>query len=120
MEWQVLFDEEFEEWFWQQEVGVQDAILMHVGLLKQRGPALSRPYADTLYNSTLANLKELCVQYQGNPWRVLFVFDPKRQAILLVGGNKAGQNEDRWYKTNIKLAEERYKRHLKNLEQSNG
>lgn len=118
MEWTVLFDEEFEEWLWQQDVEVQDAILTHVGYLKRRGPLLDRPYVDTLYDSKLPNLKELRVQHKGKPWRILFVFDPKRQAILLVGGCKKG--DDRWYKKIIPIAEKRYKRHLTALEKDHG
>jgi hypothetical protein len=71
---------------------------------------LGRPCVDTLKGSSLANLKELRVQYKGDPWRVLFAFDPVRRAILLVGGNKAG--DKRFYKTMIPVAEERFRRHL--------
>jgi hypothetical protein len=70
---------------------------------------------DTLKASAFKNLKELRIQYQGEPWRILFAFDPKRQAILLVGGNKTGN--DRWYQKNIPIAEERYSRYLETLEE---
>ena len=59
-------------------------------------------------------MKELRVQFRGDPWRILFAFDPSRKAILLVGGNKRG--DKRWYKTNIPIADGRYRRHLKRLE----
>jgi hypothetical protein len=114
MEWTVLLDPDFEQWFFEQEEGVQDSILANAGLLRKLGPALGRPRVDTLTGSRLPNLKELRVQYQGDPWRILFVFDPERQAILLVGGNKRGNK--RWYEKAIPLAEQRYKRHLENLE----
>lgn len=81
-------------------------------------PSLGRPQVDTLKGSRLVNLKELRIQHRGEPWRVLFVFDPKRRAILLVGGNKQG--DARWYKRAIALAEERYQRHLEEMEKANG
>jgi hypothetical protein len=62
-------------------------------------------------------MKEIRIQYQGNPWRILFIFDPQRQAILLVGGNKSGKK--RWYKENIAIAEKRYKNYLKTVEDQN-
>jgi hypothetical protein len=118
MEWAVLLDPDFKEWLDQQEVGVRRSIVAQANLLKKYGPHLGRPYIDTLKGSKLPNLKELRVQHNGEPWRVLFVFDPKRQAILLVGGNKQGN--DRWYKEIIPIAEKRYKQHLEELEQDNG
>ncbi len=113
-----MADPEFEEWLLLQESGVRIAIAAYVKLLKERGPQLKRPYADTLYDSDMDNLKELRVQHRGNPWRVLFAFDPKRQAILLIGGCKKG--DDRWYNKIIPEAKTRYKRHLEELEKDNG
>jgi hypothetical protein len=78
MEWEVLLAPEFDAWLLKQERGVRVAIAAHAGLLKEFGPALGRPQVDTLKGSKLAHLKELRIQYQGAPWRVLFVFDPKR------------------------------------------
>lgn len=54
------------------------------------------------------------MQFRGDPWRILFAFDPDRVAILLTGGNKAG--DKRWYQTHLRIAEERFRRHLENLE----
>jgi hypothetical protein len=59
-------------------------------------------------------MKELIVQYKGDPWRILFAFDPDRHAILLVGGDKTGDN--RWYKTNIPIADDRFQKHLAELD----
>jgi hypothetical protein len=53
------------------------------------------------------------VQIHGEPWRIIFIFDPQRNAVLLLGGNKTGDN--RWYKKNIPLAEKRYFEYLENL-----
>ena len=118
MEWQVLLDTDFKIWLLEQEADIQTAVFAHIGLLKAFGPSLGRPHVDTLKGSQLPNLKELRVQFQGNPWRVLFVFDPKRRAILLVGGNKRG--DAKWYKKAIPVAEQRYQQYLQKMEKDNG
>jgi hypothetical protein len=118
MEWKVLYVDEFLEWLERQEIDLQNAILALVEVLIELGPSLGRPRVDTLKGSKLSNLKELRVQHRGEPWRILFIFDPKRQAILLVGGNKQGNK--RWYKENIPIAEDRYLRYMKELENENG
>jgi hypothetical protein len=79
------------------------------------GPNLHRPRVDTIKGSSFSNMKELRIQYQGDPWRILFAFDPARNAILLVGGNK-GPNK-RWYDQNIPIADRRFRRHLDRLKE---
>ena len=93
--WTVLLDPDFESWLREQESRVRIALTAAAQSLGMFGPTLGRPRVDTLQGATLANLKELCVQHRGAPWRVLFVFDPQRQAILLVGGNKQGHPQCR-------------------------
>lgn len=117
MKWAVLLEADFEKWLFEQSEEVQNTILAHLKLLKEYGPALGRPNVDTLKSSILPNLKELRVQYKGSPWRILFVFDPKRQAIVLVGGNKQGNAK--WYKKAIPLAEQRYQKYLEETEKNN-
>jgi len=117
MEWNVIFDPEFRIWFYQQEQGFQDETFAVIKILEESGPMLGRPRVDTLKGSSFANMKELRVQYLGEPWRILFAFDPKRQAILLVGGNKTGNN--RWYKENIPIADKRYEEYLEIIEEEN-
>lgn len=86
-----------------------------VEALSEEGPALGRPLVDTIRGSTLANLKELRPGSAGaSKVRLLFVFDPARQAVLLVGGDKAG-NWRNWYKTAIPQAESAYMEHLRRL-----
>jgi hypothetical protein len=114
MEWDVQFDVEFLAWFEGLAVALQDQILAHVALLRARGPNLGRPYVDTVEGSAYTNMKELRVQFRGDPWRILFAFDPRRAAILLVGGNKRG--DKRWYKKNLPIADERFRRHLAQLD----
>jgi hypothetical protein len=81
MQWNVLYVDEFLEWLEQQENDLQNAILASLEVLVELGPKLGRPRVDTLKGSKFPNLKELRVQHRGEPWRVLFIFDSKRQAI---------------------------------------
>ena len=118
MSWDVQFDEKFAAWLDGQDEAVADAILKMAGLLAEYGPGLGRPRVDTIVGSEFQNMKELRVQVGGDPWRILFAFDPKRSAILLVGGNKGG--DKRWYKRHIPIADERFRRHLERLDRAEG
>jgi hypothetical protein len=113
--WQVIFSSEFERWFGALEREAQLNVARALALLQERGPQLSRPYADVIHGSKLTNLKELRIQHEGNPYRAFFVFDPQRQAIVLCAGNKKG-NEKRFYKEMIPLAESIYDAYLKGIE----
>jgi hypothetical protein len=95
---------------------LQDTVLMYIRLLEQYGPHLGRPQADTLAGSKFSNLKELRVQHRGEPYRLLYAFDPNRQALILLGGNKA--SDKRWYETMIPKAEAIFNTHLKNLQEA--
>lgn len=112
MAYVVNASEEFGDWFNAQEKTLRRAVAAHIGLLEEHGPQLRRPYADTLEGSRLSNLKELRVQHRGEPYRILYAFDPERQA-LLIGGNKTG--DKRWYQRMIPLAEAIFERHLESL-----
>lgn len=111
--WRVTFNDEFDAEFLEFSEAVQEAIVAKVFLLRAVGPQLGRPEVDTVKGSKYPNMKELRVQVKGAPWRILFAFDPHRQAILLVGGNKAG--DKRWYKRTITVADDRYRRHLERI-----
>lgn len=110
MPWQLIYVEEFTAWLDAQEEALQDEALARLELLKERGPLLGRPYADTVKDSNLSNLKELRFESARAPIRILYAFDPKQQGIILLGGNKQG--DKRWYKTNIPIAEQRFSEHL--------
>lgn len=86
--------------------------MAHARLLAEFGPNLGRPSVDTLKGSRHANMKELRFSWQGEVWRVALAFDPKRQAILLVGGDKGGAAQRRFYKHMIGVADERFDEHL--------
>lgn len=84
------------------------------GCWRNWGPALGRLHADTVQGSRHANMKELRIQHAGRPYRVLFAFDPRRCAILLLGGDKTGNA--RWYDENIPVADKLFEGHLRTLE----
>src|SRR5882672_5026238 len=98
MPWLVRFGDDFEVEFRAFPRAAEDELLATARLLADYGPQLGRPYADTLKGSKHANMKELRFDAADGVWRMAFAFDPRRQAILLVGGNKAGVSEGRFYK----------------------
>ena len=108
----VIFQEDFDAEFQAFHQEVQDELLAHAKLLEQLGPILGRPTVDTLNGSKYSNMKELRFQQAGHQWRVAFAFDPERQAILLVGGDKTGADQKRFYKRLIAAADDHYSRHL--------
>ena len=91
---------------------VQDELLAMIGLLAAYGPRLGRPHADTLGGSRHANMKELRFNADDGVWRVAFAFDPERQAILLVAGDKSGVAQRRFYKGLVAKADKRFDEHL--------
>jgi hypothetical protein len=90
---------------------VQDELLAHVAVLEAFGPRLGRPRADTLHGSRYANMKELRFDTAGGVWRFAFAFDPRRRAMILCGGNKAGVSQSRFYRRLIETADARYASH---------
>lgn len=116
MTWAVLFHDDFEAELQSLPMALQDELLAHAVLLREFGPNLGRPTVDTLKASKHANMKELRFGFEGEVWRVAFAFDPKRQAILLVGGDKAGEDQRRFYKRLISTADARFDEHLAELE----
>ena len=115
MTWIVLLHEAFGNEFALMPESLQDELLAHANLLAQFGPNLGRPTIDTLKASRHANMKELRFTCNSEVWRVALAFDPQRQAILLVGGDKGGANQRRFYKRLITVADDRYDEHLATL-----
>jgi len=111
--WDVEFTSEFERWWQTLTPGEQEGVYASVDLLRVLGPSLPRPHADVVHGSRHANMKELRVQHRGHPLRVFFAFDPRRCAILLVGGDKTG--DKRFYGRMISLADRLYDAHLAQL-----
>jgi hypothetical protein len=115
MVWTVRFGDEFEQEFLALLPAVQDELLAAARLLAEYGPRLGRPFVDTLKGSKHANMKELRFDAAGGVWRVAFAFDPGRQGILLVAGDKSGVSQRRFYGHLIATADKRFSAHLKRL-----
>lgn len=113
MAWEVEYTDEFGEWWETLTEGEQDAIDVVVRLLEDRGPELAYPYSSDVRSSRHGHLRELRVQHRGEPYRILYAFNPRRTAILLIGGRKTG--DDRWYEEFVPLADRLYDEHLDEL-----
>lgn len=87
--------------------GVADKLFEVITVLAEKGPGLGRPYVDTLEGSKHSNMKEIRFSHEG-VWRFAFAFDPERQAIILVGGNKQGIDQKRFYQNLIRIADRRF------------
>ena len=106
--WKVATAAGFDEWFAGLSEAEQVEIIAKVELVKLLGPQLGRPHADTLKGSRHANMKELRADTAESVMRIAFAFDPERSAILLVGGNKSGVGQKRFYKQLIARADALY------------
>ena len=113
MEWAVEYTDQFGVWWDTLTEEEHEDIDAKVRLLEQYGPALRRPHVGEIRNSRHQNMKELIVQHAGRPYRVLFAFDPRRCAILLMGGDKTGN--DRWYEEYVPIADRLHDEHLETL-----
>lgn len=114
MTWEIEFTDEFSGWWDGLTADEQKSVARYIGLLEQAGPDLCRPYADTIRGSRMANLRELRVQHEGRPYRVLYAFDPRRTGILLIGGDKTGNQ--RWCDEYVPKAESLYEQHLREIQ----
>ena len=113
MNWEVEFTDEFEGWWNSLSSKEQETIDAKVELLEEQGPYLDFPHTSGVNGSKHGNMRELRAQCAGRPYRVLFAFDPRRCAILLIGGDKTG--DKLWYKKNVPLADLLYDEHLEAL-----
>lgn len=113
MAWEIEFTDEFGAWWDSLKEAEQKDVAVGVGLLAEHGPHLRFPHCSDVKGSRHRQLRELRVQHQGAPYRVFYAFDPRRTAILLLGGNKTG--DDRWYEINVPLADKLYDEYLAEL-----
>jgi hypothetical protein len=116
MAWEVVITDECLEWYDGLSAEEQDSVDFGVSLIQRQGPTLKRPYADVIHGSSFKNMKELRIQHDGRPYRVLFIFDPQRNAVLLIGGDKTGN--DRWYEEFVPKAESIYRKYLEETNQT--
>lgn len=111
--WEVEFTDEFETWWDGITESEQDSIDHVVRILKQLGPLLPDLYSKPVVISRHSHMRELRIQHGGEPIRILYAFDPRRVAVLLLGGNKTG--DDRWYEKFVPKADVLYEQHLREL-----
>lgn len=111
--WDVEFTDEFGAWWETLTTEEQESVDFGVGLLIERGPTLPFPYSSQVKGSQFGEMRELRVQHQGSPYRVLYAFDPRRVALLLLGGDKTG--DDGWYDRMVPVADKLFAEHLADL-----
>lgn len=107
--WEAILLEEVENWVLEQDDDDYLAIHAAIELLEEQGPTLGRPFVDLVKGGRYKNMKEL--RPRGTSIRILFIFDPRQRAILLVAGDKQGQ-WNRWYPPARAEAEELYREWL--------
>ena len=113
MRWEVEYTDEFGKWWSGLSEQEQESLDASVRLLEERGPALGFPHCSGISGSRHGQMRELRTQHRGRPLRTLYAFDPRRTAILLIGGDKTG--DDRWYDEYVPIADRLYDEHLEQL-----
>jgi len=113
MTWNVEYTDEFGAWWDTLKQDEQEALAASVRLLEERGPALGFPHSSGVNGTKHNHMRELRTQYAGRPLRTLYAFDPRRSAILLIGGDKTGN--DRWYEEFVPVADRLYDDHIEQL-----
>ena len=113
MTYEVEYTDEFETWWNSLSEAEQDNVAAIVILLEEYGPTLPFPYSSKIESSKHTHMRELRIQQAGRPYRILYAFDPRRKAILLIGGDKTGNN--RWYDEYIPIADVLYDKHIEEL-----
>lgn len=114
MQWDIEHTGTFEAWWDTLAEAETESVRASVLLLRHYGPHLRFPHSSGIHGSRHGNMRELRIQQGGRPLRVLYAFDPRRCAILLLGGEKTG--DDRWYRKHVPIADRLYDDHLKTLE----
>lgn len=113
MAYEVEYTDEFEVWWETLDEETQDSIGVVINRLQEMGPNLPFPYTSGIKGSRYPHLRELRIQHKREPYRILYAFDPRRVAVLLLGGSKKGK--DRWYEENVPKADKLYDELLKEL-----
>ena len=111
---EVEFTDEFEQWWNRLSDDARIEIAAVVDLLANEGPSLGFPRSSAVIGSKHGHMRELRIQFRGDPYRILYAFDPRRIAVLLFGGNKRG--DDDWYERVVPIADRIYDRLLIELE----
>lgn len=115
MKWEIEYTDEFGAWWAGLSEAEQISLTASVQLLEELGPRLGFPHSSGINGSRHGHMRELRTQHDGRPLRTLYAFDPRRAAILLIGGDKTG--DDRWYETHVPIADRLYDAHLGQLKE---
>jgi hypothetical protein len=113
MKWDIEYTDEFGSWWKTLREDEQEDIVAIVTLLEEKGTTLPFPFSTGIEGSKYSHMRELRVQSKSNPLRILYAFDPRRTAILLIGGNKRG--DKRWYTKFVPIADKLYEDYLAEL-----
>ena len=113
MAYEVEYTDEFGDWWEDLSERKQDAVDRYVLMLIEAGPHLAYPYSSGIESSKHSHMRELRIQQGGEPYRVFYAFDPRRAAILLIGGCKTG--DKRFYEKMVPVADDLYDTHLEEL-----
>lgn len=113
-QWPIKVTGSFESWLRGLESGARIRVSAKVEMLRQLGPTLPFPHSSGVSGSRHPHMRELRIKYKGRQIRVLYAFDPTRTAVLLIGGDKTG--DDRFYEKTIPLADDLYNEHLTELQ----
>ena len=114
MEWPVEFTDEFGRWWEDLDEEEQESVAASVSLLEKYGPTLPFPHSSGVKQSRHSHMRELRIQHHGKPYRVLYAFDPLRVGILLIGGDKTGN--ERWYEEHVPIADRLYDEHVDQID----
>ena len=115
--WEVEYTNEFEEWWETLDEAEQDSVAYSVRLLEHEGPFLKFPHSSEIKQSNYNNMRELRSQCEGRPLRTFYAFDPRRTAILLIGGEKTG--DDRFYDVMVPKADKIFYEYLIEIQEEN-
>jgi hypothetical protein len=110
---EIEFTDEFEMWWNRLSADEQTKVSVSIELLRQVGIKLGFPHSSGIGTSRHAHMRELRIQVRGDPYRILYAFSPLRNAVLLLGGNKTG--DDRWYEVFVPIADRLYDEHVEEL-----
>ena len=113
MTWDVEYTDEFGNWWAGLTEAEQESVAASIQLLEQKGLSLGHPHSSGINGSKHSHIRELRIQHSGRPHRTLYAFDARCMAILLIDGDKTGN--DRWYEVHGPLADRLYDRHLEQL-----
>jgi hypothetical protein len=111
--WEVEYTDEFGDWWVSLSDQEQTSVTAIVDLLVDRGTSLGFPHSSGIKNSRHSHMREMRIQSSGKPLRIFYAFDPRRNAILLIGGDKTGN--DRFYEEYTPIADRLYDLYIEEL-----